>query len=104
MVSRGTWVTRILRLRSLKNLRGFSPESVNKLNDADAATRAVQAIVSSGESLQQNPGRGAIVEEVVGLRKIIVPFGKYGYIIHYAILEDDVIILRVYHGRENRPV
>nr|WP_293106388.1 hypothetical protein [Okeania sp. SIO2F4] len=23
--------------------------------------------------------------------------------IHYTILEDDVVILRVYHGRENRP-
>lgn len=75
-----------------------------KLNEADAATRVVQAIVSSAESLQQNPRRGAIVDEVAGLRKIIVPFGRYGYIIHYAILEDDVIILRVYHGRENRPV
>ncbi len=74
-----------------------------KLNDVDAAARAVQAIVSLGESLQQNPRRGAIVDEIAGLRKLLVPFGKYGYIIHYAILEDDVIILHVYHGRENRP-
>ena len=75
-----------------------------KLNDSDAATRAVQAIASSAESLQENPRRGAIVDEVAGLRKLIVSFGKYGYIIHYAILENDVIILRVYHGRENRPI
>lgn len=75
-----------------------------KLNDSDAATRAAQAIVSSAESLQQNPRRGAIVDEVAGLRKLIVSFGKYGYIIHYAILENDVIILRVYHGQENRPI
>jgi plasmid stabilization system protein ParE len=58
----------------------------------------------SAESLQENPRRGAIVDEVAGLRKLIVSFGKYGYIIHYAILENDVIILRVYHGRENRPI
>ncbi|MEB3219690.1 MAG: type II toxin-antitoxin system RelE/ParE family toxin [Nostocales cyanobacterium 94392] len=74
-----------------------------KLNNPDAAARAVQVIVSSGESLQENPRRGAIVDEIAGLRKLLVSFGKYGYIIHYAILEDDVIILRVYHGRENRP-
>ncbi|ERT04034.1 putative plasmid stabilization system [Lyngbya aestuarii BL J] len=37
------------------------------------------------------------------MRKLFVSFGKYGYVIHYALLEDDVIILRVYHGRENRP-
>ncbi|BAY66766.1 toxin RelE1 (plasmid) [Calothrix brevissima NIES-22] len=60
-------------------------------------------IVSSGESLQQNPRRGAIVDEIAGLRKLLVSFGKYGFIIHYVILENDVVILRVYHGRENRP-
>jgi plasmid stabilization system protein ParE len=74
-----------------------------KLNNPDAAALAVQAIVSSGESLQDNPRRGAIVDEIAGLRKLLVAFGKYGYTIHYVILEDDVIILRVYHGRENRP-
>ncbi len=74
-----------------------------KLNNADAAARAVEAIVSSGESLQQNARRGAIVDEKAGLRKFLVSFGKYGFIIHYAILEDDVVILRVYHGRSNRP-
>jgi plasmid stabilization system protein ParE len=74
-----------------------------KLNNADAAARAVQAIVSSGESLQKNPRRGAIVDEIAGLRKLVVFFAKYGFIIHYVILEDDVVILRIYHGRENRP-
>ncbi|MEH2003147.1 type II toxin-antitoxin system RelE/ParE family toxin [Nostoc sp.] len=74
-----------------------------KLNNADAAARAVQAIVSSGESLQENPRRGSIVDEIAGLRKLVVFFGKYGFIIHYVILEDDVVILRIYHGRENRP-
>jgi addiction module RelE/StbE family toxin len=74
-----------------------------KLNNPDAAALAVQAIVSSGESLQDNPRRGAIVNEIGGLRKLLVPFGKYGYIIHYVIFEDDVIVLRIYHGRENRP-
>ncbi|QYX30840.1 type II toxin-antitoxin system RelE/ParE family toxin [Sphaerospermopsis torques-reginae] len=74
------------------------------INNADAAARAVQTIVSSGGSLQQNPRRGAIVDEIAGLRKLVVSFGKYGFIIHYVILEDDVIILRIYHGRENRPI
>ncbi|MBD2296027.1 type II toxin-antitoxin system RelE/ParE family toxin [Anabaena sphaerica FACHB-251] len=73
-------------------------------NNPDGAARAVQAIVSAGESLQQNPRRGAIVDEIAGLRKLLVSFGKYGFIIHYVILEDDVIILRIYHGRENRPI
>ncbi|MDZ7961396.1 MAG: type II toxin-antitoxin system RelE/ParE family toxin [Aulosira sp. DedQUE10] len=74
-----------------------------KLNNPDAAARAIQAIVYTGESLQQNPCRGRIVDEIAGLRKVLVSFGQYGFIIHYVILEDDVVILRVYHGRENRP-
>ncbi|MEA5516431.1 type II toxin-antitoxin system RelE/ParE family toxin [Nodularia sp. UHCC 0506] len=74
------------------------------LSNADAAARAIQAIVTSGGSLQQNPCRGAIVDEIAGLRKLLVAFGKYGFIIHYVILENDVIILRIYHGRENRPI
>jgi plasmid stabilization system protein ParE len=74
-----------------------------KVNNAENAARAVQAIVSSGESLIENPRRGAIVDEIAGLRKLVVFFGKYGFIIHYVILEDDVVILRIYHGRENRP-
>lgn len=42
-----------------------------KLNNPDAAARAVQVIVSS--------------DEIAGLRKLLVSFGKYGYIniIHY---------------------
>ncbi len=75
-----------------------------KLNNPDIAARAVQMIVTSGESLQQNPRRGSILDEIAGLRKLLVNFGKYGYIIHYVILEDEVIILRIYHGRENRPL
>ncbi len=74
-----------------------------KTNNADAAAKAVREIVSSGESLEENPRRGTPIGEVSGLRKLLVSFGKYGYVIHYTILEDDVVILRVYHGRENRP-
>lgn len=74
-----------------------------KINNAEVASRALEAIVFSGESLQQNPRRGAVVNEKAGLRKLLVPFGKYGFIIHYIILEDDVVILNIYHGRENRP-
>ncbi len=74
-----------------------------KLNNLEAASRALEAIVSSGESLQQNSRRGAIVNEKAGLRKLLAPFGKYGFINHYIVLEDDVVILNIYHGRENRP-
>lgn len=45
-----------------------------KLNNPDAAARAVQAIVSSGESLQDNPRRGAIVDEIAILAETFSSF------------------------------
>jgi plasmid stabilization system protein ParE len=71
--------------------------------DAITATKAVQKIIKTGGSLAQSPYRGAVVQQKAGLRKLLVSFGKYGYVIHYTVIEEEVVILRVYHGRENRP-
>jgi plasmid stabilization system protein ParE len=73
------------------------------LRDADVALQAVQAIRKAGDSLETFPRRGAILHEAIGLRKLQVTFGKAGFSIHYAVIEEEVVILRVYHGRENRP-
>lgn len=43
-----------------------------KPNSPNAAARAVQMIVQAGESLEQNSRRGAIVDKVAGLRKLLV--------------------------------
>jgi plasmid stabilization system protein ParE len=71
------------------------------LINADAL-RAIQVIRKAGDSLEAFPRRGAIVHEAAGLRKLQVTFGKVGFAIHYAMIEDEVVILRVYHGRESR--
>jgi plasmid stabilization system protein ParE len=80
-------------------------ELVEPLMDVnpDAAVRAAQAIRQAGSSLSQNPKRGTMVQGAPGVRKLRVPFGQYGFVIHYAILEDEVVVLRVYHARQNRP-
>jgi plasmid stabilization system protein ParE len=44
------------------------------------------------------------VQGAPGVRKLLVRFGRSGFVIHYAILEDEIVILRVYHGRQDRPV
>ncbi|NJM68197.1 MAG: type II toxin-antitoxin system RelE/ParE family toxin [Acaryochloris sp. RU_4_1] len=69
----------------------------------EAAERAAQSIRLAGNSLRSNAKRGTMVQGAPGVRKLRVPFGRYGFVIHYAVLEDDVVILRVYHGRQNRP-
>jgi plasmid stabilization system protein ParE len=72
--------------------------------DPDTAKKAVQAILKAGESLKENPRRGSVVLQAKGLRKLIVTFGKYGFVIHYVFVETEVLILRIYHGRENRQI
>ena len=74
-----------------------------RLQNESAAKKAAQTILRTGNSLEQNPYKGTAIKQQAGLRKLPVFFGKYGYVIHYAFLAEEVIILRVYHGRENRP-
>ena len=74
-----------------------------ELIDVNVALRAVQAIRKAGDSLEIFPRRGALVHKAAGLRKLQVTFGKAGFTMHYAVIEDEVVILRVYHGRENYP-
>ena len=73
------------------------------LRNENAASKAAKAILQAGNSLAQNPYKGIVIQQEAGLRKLTVFFGKYGYVIHYGVIADEVIILRVYHGRENRP-
>ena len=73
------------------------------LRNEDAASKAAQAILQAASSLIQNPYKGVIIEEQAGLRKLPVFFGKYGYVIHYAIIADELVILRIYHGSQDRP-
>jgi plasmid stabilization system protein ParE len=75
-----------------------------KLRDENAAFLAAQKIRDAGFSLADTPYKGNILNDGSGRRKLVVPFGKYGYIIIYYVEDDDtVIITSVYHGRENRP-
>ena len=73
------------------------------LRNEDAASKAAQAILQAASSLVQNPYKGVIIEKQAGLRKLPVFFGKYGYVIHYAIIADELVILRIYHGSQDRP-
>ena len=75
-------------------------ETLEQVNP-EAAVKAAQVIREAGDSLERNSRRGAIVHEATGLRKLRVAFGKYGFMIHYIAIEDEVVILKVYHGRED---
>ena len=69
----------------------------------DAARRAVAAIANAVRSLEVFPARGR-PSGTGETRELIVPFGHSAYILRYAHLieSDEVVILRIWHGREER--
>ena len=69
----------------------------------DAARRALALIWTAVERLQDFPALGMATEDP-DIRQIVVRFGTSGYIVRYAILPEtaDVLITRVWHGREAR--
>ena len=102
MVSRGTWVTRILRLRSLKNLRGFSPESVNVIHtearkELDGAIAYYETqhlglgldllteVEEALRKIQLNPTVGTL-HKIEGVRRYVIQ--RFPYLIFYAELEE----------------
>ena len=72
-------------------------------NNPDAAQRALALIWTATDRLQEFPELGMPTEDAE-IRQIVVRFGASGYIVRYAALPDrDILITRIWHGREARP-
>ena len=71
-------------------------------HNEDAAARAVQAIVGGVDQLADFPEAGRLWEPDVDFRELVVPFGARAYIVRYRIFDSRVIIVRVWHGLEDR--
>jgi len=69
----------------------------------DAADRAVATLVAAVQSLDTFPERGR-PSGIPNVRELIVPFGQSGYVLRYTYREqdDEVIVFRIWHGREAR--
>ena len=82
----------------IDRLRSFLAEK-----DAKVAALAVAALAAAIESLAAFPERGRPIG-AVGLRELIVPFGNLAYVVRYfhSRRRDALVILRIWHGREER--
>ena len=71
--------------------------------DLYAAQRAVSGIVSAIDSLVVFPDRGHSAG-LAGMRDLFVPFGRSAYIVRFAHDQQrgEIVILRIWHGREAR--
>jgi toxin ParE1/3/4 len=69
----------------------------------DAARRAIALIWTAIERLQDFPALGMPTEDA-DIRQIVIRFGASGYIVRYVIIPEtgDILITRVWHGREAR--
>jgi toxin ParE1/3/4 len=90
----------------------LSPDAVSDIerlriflgnNNAEAAKRALAAIWTAIEQLQQFPNLGSATNDD-GIRQIIVRFGASGYVVRYTFLQErrDILVTRLWHGREAR--
>jgi plasmid stabilization system protein ParE len=64
---------------------------------------ALRVIFTALERVQEFPNLGRPTEDA-GIRQLVVRFGAAGYIVRYTTLHDsgDVLVLRLWHGREAR--
>jgi len=88
------------------------PEAVNDIErlhaflkdkDAKAAARAASCILKGVHILKDSPRIGRPMPDETGRRELFIAFGAGAYVLRY-IPEDDstVVIIRVWHSRENR--
>jgi plasmid stabilization system protein ParE len=65
------------------------------------ATRAIARILRGLRNLQDFPELGKDIGD--GFRQLVVRHGKGGYVIHYRVTDEAILITRIWHGKEDRP-
>ncbi len=66
-----------------------------------AALRAVDTIVRGIAAPSEYPMRGHRRPD--GLRELMIPSGQSGYVAYYRVEGDQILIVRVFQMREDRP-
>ena len=68
----------------------------------DAATKAARIILRGSYLLEDSPRLGRPMADGTGRRELFIPFGSGFYVLRYFLKDNVVIIVRVWHGREDR--
>lgn len=63
-----------------------------------AASRISQRLKQSIQRLMDQPDMGVNVAELPGVQDLI----SGGYLVRYTVLDKDIYILRIWHGKEDR--
>lgn len=70
--------------------------------DVRAAQRALQVIYGGGELLAVHPKLGRPIPDGLHRRELFLSFGSGFYVLRYFVENNTVIIVRVWHSKENR--
>jgi plasmid stabilization system protein ParE len=68
----------------------------------EAAAKAAQVILRGSSLLEGSPRLGRPMADSTGRRELFIPFGSGFYVLRYFLTSDTVVIVRVWHGREDR--
>jgi toxin ParE1/3/4 len=68
----------------------------------EAAAKAAQAILRGSSLLEESPRIGRPMADGTERRELFIPFGGGYYVLRYFLASNTVIIVRVWHGREDR--
>lgn len=79
--------------RDFARLREF----IRKKNP-QAAQKASRQLKKNIQTLVDQPNMGASVEELEGFRELVAR----DYIVRYRVLSDEIVILNIWHGKEDR--
>ncbi len=74
---------------------------LSKKNE-EVAARAAQVILRGSSLLEDSPRIGRPMSDGSGRRELFIPFGSGFYVLRYFLTSGTVVIVRVWHGREDR--
>jgi plasmid stabilization system protein ParE len=74
-----------------------------RVKHPEAAARAASTILEGARLLESAPRIGRPMSDGTGRRELSLSFGASAYILRYMLEDDDaVVVIRVWHSRENR--
>ena len=67
-----------------------------------AAQQAAKCILSAVAYIQENPNIGYTIDHDNGMQELYAPFGKGAYVLQYVMDDDRILLVRIWHSREER--
>ena len=73
-----------------------------KHKNPDAASRAVDLLLKGADRLIDFPEIGKPLGDELKRRELFLAFGAGAYVLRYVLTEKNIVVIRVWHSRENR--